>query len=56
MDETPIKAGYQKGAMKKGYLWPLYGDKDEIAFLFSPSRGKELIVDTLKDFEGTLLC
>ena len=39
MDETPIKAGRrERGRMQTGYFWPVYGDKNEIAFPFSPSR------------------
>jgi transposase len=57
MDETPIKAGKKgKGKMKTGYFWPMYGDSDEIAFTFSPSRGQQHLFDTLGDtFTGTLL-
>ena len=55
MDETPIKAGRAKGKMKQSYLWPLYGDKDEIAFLFSPTRAKNVITSALSAFQGTLL-
>src|SRR5262245_22705748 len=33
MDETGVKAGRAgKGKLHKGYFWPLYGDKDEVAF------------------------
>jgi len=56
MDETPIKAGRKhKGKMNKAYFWPLYGDQNEVAFTFSPSRGRQHVMDTLKDFKGTLL-
>jgi len=57
MDETPVKVDRdpEKRQMKKGYLWAIYGDKDEISFLFSPSRGGKVVRDVLKDFEGTLV-
>lgn len=56
MDETPVKAGRkEKGKMNTAYFWPIYGDKDEIAFMFSMSRGAELIRKVLKDFCGTLI-
>lgn len=58
MDETPVKAGHQNGTtgkMKKGYYWPVYGDKDEIYFLFLPTRSGQVVKDVLGDFQGTLL-
>lgn len=61
MDETPIKAGRKKGTpprrgqMKTGYFWPIYGDRDEIAFLFAPTRGSEVVRTALKDFKGVML-
>jgi len=56
MDETPVKAGRkEKGKMNAAYFWPIYGDKDEIVFMFSMSRGAALIKDVLKDFCGTLI-
>jgi transposase len=61
MDETPIKAGRKKGTpprrgqMKTGYFWPIYGDRDEIAFLFAPTRGTEVVRAALRDFKGVLL-
>ena len=39
MDETPIKAGPTGGGkMKAAYFWPIYGERDEICFLYYPSR------------------
>lgn len=39
MDETPIKAGRRvKGKLHTGYFWPVYGDRDEVAFPFADSR------------------
>ena len=56
MDETPIKAGRKgRGKMKTGYFWPIYGDRDEIVFPFSPSRSGELITELLDGYCGVLL-
>ena len=57
LDETPIKAGrQQKGKMRQGYLWPLYGDQNEIVFSYTSTRShhhvKAIIGD---DYTGTLL-
>jgi transposase len=55
MDETPIKAGRKgKGKMKTGYFWPVYGDQDEIAFPFSPSRAKAVVEAVLGEYCGVL--
>jgi transposase len=61
MDETPIKAGRkkrpppQRGAMRTAYFWPIYGDRDEIAFPFATTRGSEVVREALKDYAGVLL-
>lgn len=56
MDETPIKAGRKaRGKMKTGYFWPIYGDRDEIVFPFSPSRSGALIAELLDGYGGVLL-
>lgn len=61
MDETPIRAGRKHGKpgkpgkMKTGYFWPLYGDRDEVAFPFAPSRAHAQVEALLGDFRGTLL-
>jgi transposase len=61
MDETPIKAGRKqrdpphRGSMKTAYFWPIYGDKDEIAFPFATSRGSAVVREALKDYSGVLL-
>src|SRR5215831_18760492 len=56
MDETPIKAGRQeKGKLHKGYFWPLYGDKDEVAFPFAASRAQAVVREALGKFCGVLL-
>ena len=55
MDETPIKAGRKRhGKMKTGYFWPLYGDRDEVAFPFSDTRAASMVHETLGEFEGVL--
>ncbi|QKS28102.1 MAG: IS66 family transposase [Candidatus Accumulibacter similis] len=39
MDETPIKAGHGgPGKLKRGYFWPVHGERDEICFPFFESR------------------
>ncbi len=61
MDETPIKAGRKKnkppgrGQMKTGYFWPVYGDKDEVAFPFADTRAHSVVFATLREYCGTLL-
>jgi transposase len=56
MDETPLKAGWrEKGQLHKGYLWPLYGDKDEVAFPFAASRAQAVVREALGKFCGVLL-
>jgi transposase len=56
MDEVPIKAGRKsKGKMKQTYFWPMFGDKNEIAFTWSNSRGFLHAQNQLEGFTGTLL-
>jgi transposase len=56
MDETPIKAGRrEQGKLHKGYFWPLYGDKDEVAFPFAASRAQAVVREALGKFCGVLL-
>jgi transposase len=61
MDETPIKAGRKKGKppdrgkMKQGYFWPIYGDRDEVAFPFAPTRAHRIVPELLQGFSGTLI-
>jgi transposase len=58
MDETPIRAGPKKGKpgkMRTGYFWPLYGDRDEVAFPFAPTRAHAQVEAILGDFRGTLV-
>lgn len=48
MDETPIKAGVAgPGKMKAGYFWPVYGQRDEIGFLYYPSRSARHVREAL---------
>ena len=48
MDETPIKAGRAgPGKMKAAYFWPVYGEQDEICFLYYPSRAAKHIEEAL---------
>lgn len=48
MDETPIKAGPTgTGKMKAAYFWPVYGQQDEICFLYYPSRSAQHVQDAL---------
>lgn len=61
MDESPTPAGVAAGSggkpgrMRRGYFWALYGDKDEVGFLFAPTRARHVIDEALSGFEGTLL-
>lgn len=56
IDETPVKAGRaNKGKMHVGWYWPIYGDLDEVAFTYSPSRGHQHLVNMLGEYRGTLL-
>ena len=48
MDETPIKAGRAgPGKMKAAYFWPVYGEQDEICFLYYPSRAARHVQEAL---------
>jgi transposase len=56
MDETGVKAGRRvKGKLHQGYFWPLYGDKDEVAFPFAASRAQAVVREALGKFCGVLL-
>ena len=61
IDETPIKSGRvkkpgkKKGKLKQGYYWPLHGDRNEVCFTYSASRGSQHLFDQLGDFRGTIL-
>lgn len=54
-DETPTPAGRSNGKMKKGYYWAFHGDRNEVSFLFSPTRSQQFLIDFTADFQGTLL-
>ncbi len=56
MDETPIRAGpVKKGKLSKGWYWPLFGDKSEVAFPFAASRSGKFAREVLGEFCGTLV-
>jgi transposase len=58
MDETPIKAGQASpGKMKAAYFWPVYGEQDEICFLYYPSRSARHVQEALglKPPDGAVL-
>jgi transposase len=58
MDETPIKAGQAgPGKMKAAYFWPVYGEQDEICFLYYPSRSARHVQEALglKPPDGAVL-
>jgi len=57
MDETPIKAGRKhKGKMRQAYIWPIYGDLDEIVFRYTSSRAHHHVNALLGgDFTGTIV-
>ena len=53
MDEVPILVGPSKSGggknckMKKGYVWPIYGDRGEVGFVYNSSRAAYHIEDML---------
>jgi len=56
MDETPIKAGRtEQRSMKTAYFWPVFGDRNEIAFPFAPTRSAEVVREVLGEYCGVLL-
>jgi transposase len=59
MDETPIKAGRSKatrGRMHQGYYWPVYGEQDEVCFIYTDSRAHRHVGNILRDrFNGTIV-
>ena len=56
MDETSLKAGREaKGKMRKGWLWPVYGDADEVVFHYAPSRAHRHVHAFLGEYCGKLL-
>ena len=57
MDETPVKArrAAERGTLKQGWYWPLYGDQDEVAFPFGASRAQREAKEILGNFCETLV-
>jgi len=56
MDETSLKAGREaKGKMRTGWLWPVYGEGDEVVFHYAPSRAHRHVHAFLGEYRGTLL-
>ena len=56
MDETPIRAGRKsKGKMRRAYFWPIYGDRQEVAFPYAPSRAHDHATSILGESCGTLI-
>lgn len=61
MDETPVKAGRKKkkppghGKMNTAYFWPLFGDQNEVAFHFAPTRSHSVVFELLDGYAGTLV-
>ena len=56
MDETPIKAGQAgKGKLHQGFFWPVYGDKDEVAFPYGATRALTQAKEILGEFAGILV-
>jgi transposase len=56
IDETPVKAGRKKpGTMAVAWYWPIFGEDNEVAFTFSPSRGHRHLLDVLPGFTGTIV-
>lgn len=40
--------------MKRGYYWALYGDNNEVVFIYSPTRSRAVIDKFLESFKGVL--
>ncbi len=58
MDETPIRAGRhpdKPSRMRKGFFWPLLGERGEVVFPFATSRAHGHAAAFLGDFAGTLV-
>lgn len=44
MDEVPIRVGSSEGGgIKKNFIWPMYGDRNEVGFVYSDTRGSRHI-------------
>lgn len=57
IDETPMRVGVdkQKRQMKKGYVWPIYGELDEIVYHYNKSRSARVVGELIGGFKGTIL-
>lgn len=56
MDETSMRTGRDRpGHMRRGFLWPIYGDRDEVVFHWARSRAHRHAREFQGDYEGTLL-
>ena len=57
IDETPIKVGVDKAKhkMKKGYIWPVYGERNEICYHYHRSRGACVLRELIPEFRGVVL-
>ena len=57
MDETSLKVGRNgKGSMNQAWVWPIYGDHDEVVFHYAPDRADANVPRFLGDhFTGTLV-
>ena len=57
IDETPMKVGVErkKHKMKRGYIWPVMGDTEQIIYLYHNSRGARFLEQLLEGYCGTIL-
>ena len=58
IDETPMRVEVDKvkRKMKKGYVWPMYGDLNEIVYTYNESRSASVITQLFgSNFKGTIL-
>ena len=56
MDETSMRAGRDRpGHMRRSFLRPIYGDRDEVVFHCARPRAHRHAREFQGDFEGTLL-
>ena len=58
IDESPMKVGVDKilHKMKQGYVWAMYGDKDELIYEYNQSRAAYVLKELLDSiFRGILI-
>lgn len=58
IDETPMRVGLDAAnhKMHKGYVWPIYGDLNEIVYNYNKSRSAAVLKDLVgSEFKGVLL-